>query len=86
MISIPPRDASVKLSSQVDPPIYSGSFMGSSCSQVHPQTSLGDFAEAFGMAFKLSSQVDPSIHRRFLYKGDTSTRAEGTDPRVALGA
>jgi len=26
------------------------------------------------------------IHRRFIYKGDTSTPAQGTDPRVALGA
>ena len=26
------------------------------------------------------------IHRRFVYRGDTSTRAQGTDPRVALGA
>jgi len=26
------------------------------------------------------------IHRRFTYKGDTSTHAQGTDPRVALGA
>jgi len=24
------------------------------------------------------------FHRRFIYKGDTSTHAEGTDPRVAL--
>jgi len=26
------------------------------------------------------------IHRRFMHKGDTSTHAQGTDPRVALGA
>jgi len=26
------------------------------------------------------------VHRRFIYKGDTSTRAQGTDPRVALEA
>jgi len=26
------------------------------------------------------------MHRRFIYKGDTSTHAQGTDPRVALGA
>jgi len=26
------------------------------------------------------------IHRRFTYKGDTSTHAEGADPRVALEA
>jgi len=26
------------------------------------------------------------IHRRFIYKGDTRTHAQGTDPRVALGA
>ena len=25
------------------------------------------------------------IYRRFIYKGDTSTYAQGTDPRVALG-
>jgi len=25
-------------------------------------------------------------HRRFIYKWDTSTHAQGTDPRVALGA
>jgi len=25
-------------------------------------------------------------HRRFIYKGDTRTRAQGTAPRVALGA
>ena len=25
-------------------------------------------------------------HRRFVYKGDTSTHARGTDARVALGA
>jgi len=25
-------------------------------------------------------------HRRCIYKGDTSTHAQGTDPRVALGA
>jgi len=27
-----------------------------------------------------------SIHRRCIYKGDTSSHAQGTDPRVALGA
>jgi len=27
-----------------------------------------------------------TIHRPFIYKGDTSTHSEGTDPRVALGA
>jgi len=27
-----------------------------------------------------------SIHRLFIYTGDTSTHAQGTDPRVALGA
>jgi len=27
-----------------------------------------------------------SMHRRFIYKEDTSTHAQGTDPRVALGA
>jgi len=26
------------------------------------------------------------IHRRFIYEGDTSTHAQGTDTRVALGA
>jgi len=26
------------------------------------------------------------VHRRFIFKGDTSTHARGTDPRVALGA
>jgi len=26
------------------------------------------------------------FHRQFIYKGDTSTPAQGTDPRVALGA
>ena len=26
------------------------------------------------------------IHRRFIYKGDTSTHAQGTDSRLALGA
>jgi len=25
-------------------------------------------------------------HRRCIYKGDTRTHAQGTDPRVALGA
>ena len=25
------------------------------------------------------------MHRRFIYKGDTSTHAQGTDPRVVLG-
>jgi len=27
-----------------------------------------------------------AFHRRFIYKGDTSSHAQGTDPRVALGA
>ena len=27
-----------------------------------------------------------SIHRRFIYIGDTSTHAQGTGPGVALGA
>jgi len=27
-----------------------------------------------------------TMHRRFIYKGDTSTHAQGTDPRMALGA
>jgi len=31
-------------------------------------------------------QVEYVIQRRFIYKGDTSTHAQGTDPRVALGA
>jgi len=26
------------------------------------------------------------VHSRFIYKGDTSTHAQETDPRVALGA
>jgi len=26
------------------------------------------------------------VYRRFIYKGDASTQAQGTDPRVALGA
>jgi len=26
------------------------------------------------------------IHRRFIYKGDTRTQAQGTDPRMAVGA
>ena len=29
---------------------------------------------------------DDDIRRRFIYKGDTSSHAQGTDPRVALGA
>jgi len=27
-----------------------------------------------------------TLHRRFIYKDHTSTHAQGTDPRVALGA
>jgi len=27
-----------------------------------------------------------AAHRRFIYEGDTSTHAQGTDPRMALGA
>ena len=30
--------------------------------------------------------VNLKFHRRFIYKGDTSAHAQGTDPRVALGA
>jgi len=41
-------------------------------------------AEAGGLG--LTHLQDSSIHRRCIYKGDTSTHAQGTDPRVALGA
>jgi len=37
-------------------------------------------------AATLVAALGYSIHRRAIYKGDTSTRAQGTDPRVALGA
>jgi len=47
-----------------------------------------DTAIFFG-AGRVFFSVDISyhtIHRRFIYKGDASTHAQGTDPRVALGA
>jgi len=34
----------------------------------------------------LTHWIEECIHRRFIYKGDTSTHTQGTDPRVALGA
>ena len=36
--------------------------------------------------FRMGEIRSCTIHRQFVYKRDTSREAQGTDPRVALGA
>jgi len=42
--------------------------------------------DTFGLTSRESGSQIVRVHRRFIYKGDTSTHAQGTDPRVALGS
>jgi len=65
-----------------------------SISQANPTTEICPFVSIY-QSIRLSPidrlhDIDAHpyrfIHRQFIYKGDTSTHAHGTDPRVALGA
>jgi len=50
-----------------------------------PDMDLAALASELG-GVSLVSFFKNQKHRRFMYKGDTSTQALGADPRVALGA
>ena len=41
---------------------------------------------AYMLDMRDKDQIRYSINRRLIYKEHTSTKAQGTDPRVALGA
>jgi len=50
------------------------------------QHGFDDSGRQFGIKMYTDTciYIDVPIHRRFIYKGGTSTRAQGTDPSVAL--